>query len=264
MPTVSDHLWLWAHAAGSHNGSYKLPADSKIEPIDAAQYMKLRNVIMVVLGNRPAPPFEALAKSFAPIDKLAWSIVGDASSNRVDVDEVVRLAGVAPNLTAGIMDDFFLAKPDEDGRIARHTPEALAGFRDALRKAARPLDFWTTVYTHDLPLPGLAAHLEPCDAITYWTWRAADLPNLEANFAALEKVAPKKRKLLGCYMWDYGDSRPMPLAAMQHQCHLGLQWLRERRIDGMIFLASVICDLKLETVEWAREWIADVGPKEIG
>jgi hypothetical protein len=39
----------------------------------------------------------------------------------------------------------------------------------------------------------------------------------------------------------------------------GLQWLQEGRIEGMIFLASCICDLGLETVEWSRQWIQKVG-----
>lgn len=263
MSTISDHLWLWGHAPGSHNGHYKIPGESTIGPLDAAKYMGLKNLMMVVLGNRPTPPFDDLAKSFAPLDKVAWSVVGDSSSDRVDVEEVVRLTKIAPNLVAGLMDDFFLSKPDKDGRIARHTPEALRRFREALRKAERPLEFWTTVYTHDLKL-GIADHVEPCDAITYWTWRAKDLDNLEQNMAALEAIAPKKPKILGCYMWDYGDSRPMPLHAMQHQCHLGAEWLREKRVDGLIFLASCICDLKFEAVEWTRDWVAEMGPKLLG
>ena len=51
----------------------------------------------------------------------------------------------------------------------------------------------------------------------------------------------------------------MPLALMEKQCSLGLDWLREGRIDGTIFLASCICDLGLEAVEWTRSWIAAVG-----
>ena len=60
-------------------------------------------------------------------------------------------------------------------------------------------------------------------------------------------------------MYDYGNRQPMPVDLMQHQCEIGLQWLRDDRIDGMIFLASCICDLELETVEWTREWIQTVG-----
>ena len=64
-------------------------------------------------------------------------------------------------------------------------------------------------------------------------------------------------------MYDYGSRKPMPVDLMQHQCELGLQWLRDGRIDGMIFLASCICDLELEAVEWTREWIQEVGDKPL-
>ena len=46
-------------------------------------------------------------------------------------------------------------------------------------------------------------------------------------------------------------------------CELGLRWLREGRIEGMIFLASCICDLGIETVEWTRAWIAEVGEQKL-
>ena len=63
-------------------------------------------------------------------------------------------------------------------------------------------------------------------------------------------------------MWDYGDKKPLSVAAMEDQCELGLEWLKQGRIDGMIFLASCICDLDLETVEWTRKWIQKVGDQE--
>ncbi len=34
-----------------------------------------------------------------------------------------------------------------------------------------------------------------------------------------------------------------------------MAWLKAGRIEGMIFLATCICDLGLETVEWLREEI---------
>jgi hypothetical protein len=70
-------------------------------------------------------------------------------------------------------------------------------------------------------------------------------------------MSPGKQRVLGCYMWDYGTGHPMPVELMQRQVELGAQWLREGRIAGMIFLASCICDLELEAVEWTRRWIAE-------
>ena len=118
------------------------------------------------------------------------------------------------------------------------------------------------MYAHQLALP-VGQHLALCDNVSFWTWRAEELADLERNFSIVEELAPACDKVLGCYMWDYGNKRPMPVEAMEQQCTIGLRWLREGRIDGMIFLASCICDLGLETVEWTRDWIARVGNENL-
>jgi len=55
----------------------------------------------------------------------------------------------------------------------------------------------------------------------------------------------------------------MLLDLMKKQCTLGLDWLRQGRIEGMIFLASNVCDIDLETVEFTRQWIAAVGNETV-
>ena len=42
---------------------------------------------------------------------------------------------------------------------------------------------------------------------------------------------------------------------MQRQVELGCQWLKARRIAGMIFLATPNVDVGLEAVEWTRQWV---------
>ena len=263
MTTIRDHLWLWGHEAGSQNEGWGLPRPSHISLADAAAYLGVPNGIMVVYQGKPEPPFEPHAAALRPLTRVVWSIVGDSSSTRndeqTDLDEVLALADRFPNIVGGMMDDFF-HEPDAAGHIGRYSPDDLRGFADRLHNGRRRLDLWVVVYSHQLHLP-LQAHLEPCDIVTFWTWKAADLGDLPRNFEALEAVAPDTRKVLGCYMWDYGTHQPMPLALMQQQCEHGLHWLREGRIEGMIFLASCICDLGLETVEWTREWIAHVGDR---
>jgi len=50
---------------------------------------------------------------------------------------------------------------------------------------------------------------------------------------------------------------------MEHQCELGLKWLRAGEIEGMIFLGTNIMDKNLKTVEWTREWITRVGDETL-
>ena len=257
---LADRLWLWGHEAGSQNGRFGVSQPSRMTPAEAAGYLGIGNVIMVVFGGKPAPPFDRHARALSPLRRVVWSIVGDSSSTRndeaTDLDEVLRLADGFPNITGAIMDDFF-HEPDSGGSVARYSVDELAGFRERLHGAARPLDLWVVLYARQLGLP-TAAHLRQCDVTTFWTWEAKDLPTLEANFDRFEAVARPTRKVLGCYLWDYGGRRPMPLDLFEHQYRLGVRWLREGRIAGMIFLATCICDLGLDTVEWLRRAVADL------
>ncbi|MEM3693084.1 MAG: hypothetical protein QXI39_03580 [Candidatus Bathyarchaeia archaeon] len=264
MRKVIDHLWIWGHEAGSHNSAYGLKGLSRMTPAEGASYLGVPNLLMVRYGGRPAPPFDQYALALSPLRRVVWSIVGAGGRTEPqELEMVLALAGRFPNISGVIMDDFFKERPDDEGRIAVHTVEELEAIRKRLFVDGRRLDLWVTLYTHNLNLPGLKEYLDRCDVITYWTWHASDLSRLEENFERLEDLTPFSRKALGCYMWDYGDGRPMPVAFMRHQCQLGLRWLREDRIEAMIFLASCICDLGIEAVEWTRRWIQKVGEEEV-
>jgi hypothetical protein len=261
MSSVREHLWLWGHLAGGQNGQFGIPGVSRITPSEAAHYMGIPNLIMVTLGGQPEPPLAPHAIPMRSLARVVWSIIGNLSSTRhdehTDLEEVIALATEFPNVTGAMMDDFF-HQPDDRGAIARYGLADVARFRERLHGAARPLELFVVLYARDLGLP-VAEYLSQADVTTFWTWESRHLEALEANFERFEALAPRARKMLGCYMWDYGGRQPMPLDRMIYQCQTALRWLREGRIEGIIFLASCICDLGLETVEWTRRWIAEVG-----
>jgi len=153
--------------------------------------------------------------------------------------------------------------PDDAPDQGPFSLAALRRLRERLHAGGNPLDIWVVLYTGEINWPVVRPHLDLCDVVTMWTWTADELAHLEDNFVRFEDVAADKRKVLGLYMWDYGSRRPMPVEAMKRQCEAGRQWLREGRIEGMIFLASCICDLGLEAVEWSRGWIATHGDEPV-
>jgi len=81
---------------------------------------------------------------------------------------------------------------------------------------------------------------------------------LDQNLSKLERLAPKARKILGVYMVDYDEGASAPIPAMQHQLDLGLRWLRDGRIEGMMFIGNTVMDLGFEAVELTRQWILNV------
>ena len=255
---IKDRLWLWAHPAGSHDVLFSPPAVSRMTPVEAACYLGLENLLFIRYPDDP--PFEAFQKyaiSFRPLRQVVWSVTGAAGVTADgEVGRVMELAKSFPNFKGVILDDFFC--DPETGSIAVFTAEELREVRSQLILPDRRLDLWVTLYFHQLH-DEYREHLNLCDVVTCWTWEAQKLADLESNFRRVEQLAPTSRKVLGCYLYDYGTGQPMPLDLMQYQCETGLRWLCEGRIESMIFLASCICDLELEAVESTRRWIAEVG-----
>lgn len=265
--TVRDKLWIWGHEAGSHDIGYGLSKTSRITPAEAAYYLDVPNMIMVRYRDYtiesdivmlPKPPYDQYALALRPMKQLVWSFVNEAGVTEADeLDRVLDLAGKFPNISGAMMDDFFRDDPAAE-ELGVHTPAELREVKARLKTTDRDLDLWVVLYAHQLEM-AVSEYLEACDVVSFWSWCASELKDIEANFDRLEQVAPHCRKVLGCYMWDYGEKQMMPLASMEHQCRVGLEWIQAGRIDGMIFLASCICDQGLEAVEWTRRWIAEVG-----
>jgi len=141
------------------------------------------------------------------------------------------------------------------------TPQEMDCIQSQLNVGKRNLGLWVTLYRDDLRYD-LSAHLSKVDVVTFWT-SGKDIERLEEGFEKCEQAICTARKMLGCSIWDYIDQKPLPVSLMQKDCNLGLEWLRSGRIDGMLFLAGVICDLNLETVEWTMNWIWKVGDARI-
>ena len=256
--SLRDRLWIWTHAEGAYKSEYGLPRRSRMTPVEGAVYLGVENLLFIRYSGQSPMPFDTHAISFRPMKRVIWSLVGAGGrSEDAERRHVLDLAARYPNITGFIMDDFF--HPDGAGSLS---VEQLTALRNQLVIGGRRRDLFVVLYQHQLALP-VQAHLEFCDKITFWTWEAQHLTNLESAFDRLEKLAPRHGKFLGCYLWDFGTSRPMPLELMKKQCELGRQWLEQGRIEGMIFLASNVCDLELETVEWTRRWIAEIGGQQL-
>lgn len=252
--TLRDRLWVWTHPGGSYKLDFGLTHLSRMTPVEGAVYLDVPNLLFIRYLGNPPMPFDQYAISFRPMRRVVWSLVGASGrSDEAEREHVLDLARRYPNIVGFIMDDYF--HRDGTGSLS---VDQLKSLRSRLVIGEEKRDLLVVLYQHQLALP-VQEHLEFCDKITFWTWEAQDLNKLESSFDRLEKLAPRHGKLLGCYLWDFGTRKPMPLDLMKEQCELGRRWLQQGRIEGMIFLASNVCDLELDSVEWTRRWIADVG-----
>ncbi|HNQ35069.1 MAG TPA: hypothetical protein PKN80_03290 [bacterium] len=256
MRNASQAIWLWSHVENLDWSKWGLDRTSRITPAAAAEFLGIENLLLVTYADQPAPPFREYAAGLAGLKQVVWSALGAANCRRgSDLSAVLELVPEMKNLTGVILDDFFNRR-DRDGNPGTYTRAELMEMRRRLAATGRPLELWGVLYNHQLELP-VAEKISAWDAVTFWHWTAEELERLETTLPRFEKLAAGRRKLLGLYMYDFGNRRPLPLSLMERQCRIGRDLLAAGRIDGLIFLSSILGDQNLEAVEFTRGFVKE-------
>lgn len=269
MAKLKDNFWLWGQDAGSHhaatNNLWELPGVNRMGPVEGAEYLGIKNMCRVVMLGKPEPPFDAESEKLTSMKQVVWSAVGDSGSVRnndeSDLEEVLRQADKFPNITGAVLDDFFTNK--ERG-WARHSVESIKDMRDRLHSfSKRELALWVVWYKRQLDFE-VDDYLNLFDVITYWNMLApAEMSQIDDDIAKVIKRTPGKRRMAGCYMWNYGEHKALTIPEIQGQCEKYYNWIKKGDIEGIIFCSNCCADLGLEAVEWVRQWIREVGDTEI-
>ncbi|MFA5193105.1 MAG: hypothetical protein WC740_20540 [Verrucomicrobiia bacterium] len=268
--TVRDRLWIWGRPAGVYNNTHFRPLGlhSTVEPVAGAEDMGIKNMTFIATGD--LGPLENYYRPFERLDRVYWSLVAaGGGTSQAAREAAYGLAEKHKNVVGFILDDFFLepsggnaADPGPDRPFrASLTPADLRVIRQRSVRGGR-VPLMCVIYSAQVK-PGARAHLAEVDQICFWTWRPPDLKNMEANFAALERLAPNKQLFLGCYMFNFSNNKPLPVELMQKQVELGYQWLRSGRIQGIIFLSTGTVGAGLEAVDWTRQWIRTHGDEPL-
>jgi hypothetical protein len=282
--TVRDRLWVFCNPV---NADYDVVRRRTVmSPFESAVYMGVPNIIMV--NSYPprqdgaalqpdderffrawVPPFELYAYPLKLLKRVTWSIVDDSGVTLDwEREQVLAMARKTPNFVGLFMDDFFRfpKKPEPNPKLASLTVDELRAVQQELKRPGKKLDLYVTLYNEGLDHP-IGEYLELIDVITFWNHGTAALANLDQNLTRLAKLASKSRIMLGCYTAEADDHRtprwlPMPVETMKYQCELGLKFLHEGRIKGIIIYGNFL-DFGWESHEWARQWIQKVGDTKL-
>jgi hypothetical protein len=267
MKLKRDNLWIWGQHPGCHHaGGYKLPGENRMDSAEGARYLGIPNCCRVVMQDKPAPPFDAESEKLKGFKQVVWSSVGAGSTtrhrtNQSDLEEVLRQAGKYDNVTGAVLDDFFPSAEDFEtntGDRARHTIDSIRSMRDRLHGfPGRKLDLWLVWYDYQLDF-NVEDYVDLCDVITFWTWEGSQLSKLDENIEKFVRKTPGKRRLAGCYMWNYGETKPLSNEQMQNQLDRYQYWIEKGDLEGIVFCSNCIADIGLEAVELTRQWISKI------
>lgn len=268
--TLRDRLWMWGHVPETIVGTHNIPKGNDIGIADAIKSMGIPNVCVINWGDIPEPPYnEEFIEQFKDAKRVAWSIMAGPEREYSYVrlaKEGFALLDRMPNLVEFYLDDFFdyLAPVDAQTGLAKSymSLEHLKTLRSDMLKLKRHPTLAMVLYTHQLN-SGVKPYIEYCDRISLWTWRANDLSALEDNFRKYRELIPDKPTLLGIYMWDFGNKKPIALEHMKLQLEFAYENLKSRAVEGLIFHCTPLCALDIEAVHYSRQWIAEHGSEKL-
>ncbi|MEY4776756.1 MAG: hypothetical protein RL759_1269 [Verrucomicrobiota bacterium] len=305
--TVRDRLWLFGVPADGPRLFYEgagYRGGSRITPAEGAHWLGVPNLMFITQPWNQPPAMarekawktvttkEQYAISFQSLKRVQWAAVGSGGlGGLAEVPDIVTLAKDYPNITSIYLDDFVTRPYTKraDGTTVgtpAMTEAQLKSMRTQLGKAGRPMEVWTTIYTHEFDRkhpdfkdcePPLADQMKHFDVVVLWTAKSADLRDLEKNLTLLESIKPKNCRIaLGIYLWGYWDKdpakaddksyvmgRPVPLDLMEHQCGLGLKWLKEGRVSDLVILGLAGIDQGIPSAKWMRDWIKKNGDQNL-
>lgn len=293
-PTDGDAGYL-------ENAGYR--GGSRMTPVEGAHWLGVPNLLFITQNhNRPkAMWFESKWKAKTTMDQWAisfesmkgvnWAAVGSSGGGGLKtVPDIVTLAKAYPNFTGIYLDDFINDPTKRaDGTLIGKPAMSLAdlkSMRGQLAKVGRPMEIWTTIYTREFDRqhkeftdcePPLTEFMKDFDVLVLWTWQSDELRDLEQSLAKLEAVKPKTTRIaLGIYLWDYTGvdeakkadptyrwGKPVPLDLMEHQCSLGLKWLKEGRVCDLVILGNSHLDIGIPSAPWMREWVKKHGDEKL-
>ncbi len=267
--TLRDRLWMWGHEPETIIGIDNVPKGENISMADAIRFMGIPNVCVISYLDKPEPPFDKYIKQFRNTKRVAWSLISGPAkkySYEQQKQEAFRLLKKMQNLVSFYLDDYFVdnAVPSTQGGIspANMTLEQICSLRNEILELKQKPELSMVLYSHQLH-PGIKPHIDCCDVVSLWTWWANDLAILNENFKKYREIIPDKPTLLGVYMWDFGNRKPISVKSMKLQLDFALKKLQQRQIDGMIFHCTPLCGLDLEAVHYSRQWIAEHGNERI-
>jgi hypothetical protein len=305
--TVRDRLWLFGVPADGPRLFYEgagYRGGSRITPAEGAHWLGVPNLMFITQPWNQPPAMarekawktvttkEQYAISFQSLKRVQWAAVGSGGlGGLAEVPDIVTLAKDYPNITSIYLDDFVTRPYTKraDGTTVgtpAMTEAQLKSMRTQLGKVGRPMEVWTTIYTHEFDRkhrdfkdcePPLADQMKHFDVVVLWTAKSADLRDLEKNLALLEAIKPKNCRIaLGIYLWGYWDKdpakaddksyvmgRPVPPDLMEHQCGLGLKWLKEGRVSDLVILGLAGIDQGIPSAPWMRKWIKEHGSEKL-
>lgn len=258
---VRDCMWLWAHPERRFDEEYKDIPNSRMTPMEGCLYFGVKNVFMCpVCWSLDRRQYN---KSFTTLENVAWECYAAGKDPDV-IRQIMEESRDFDNVTAMVYDDFV-----RGGEFREIPVENLYKVRDILHSNdIRRMDMWMVLYTNEFGLnekddTDFMKYIEPFDGITLWTWKESDVPLIPEKFEIFKRLTPDKKRMFGCYLWNFGEEKQGTRQAVEWQLDWYLEKIRNGEAHGIVLHSNTYADHDYDAFAAAREWMKKHGDEEI-
>ncbi len=265
---LREKCWLWGHPEGwYYNDVYGNNQRSRMTPMECCLYLGIRNTFMVPDGDHINHTVNRRQynKSFVTLKEVGWECF-DASKNPDFVKPIIEEAANFPNIGRVVFDDFYSQYKGMPESFDMTNIEK--AYKLLKENDVRPLDMWMVIYVHEFGLNQeddnlFKEWLKPFDGGIMWTWKESEVPLIPEKFEHFKNILGDKRKMFGCYLWNFGERKPATAAAVLWQLDWYLEKIKAGEAEGIVFHTNTMADLDLESYDAAVEWMQRHGDDEV-
>ena len=265
---LRDKFWLWGHPEGRYNQNaegYGCNDISRMTPMEGCLYLGIRNTFMVPVGvdvNR-----RQYNKSFKTLNNVGWECF-EVSKRPEIIDTIINEAKDFSNISCVVMDDF---KCEIDG-VPRYKNMPVSNIREINQRLhnneVRRLDSWMVLYTWQFGIDEkedeeFQPYMDEFDGVIMWTWKESDVPLIPEKFELFKKYTPNTRRMVGCYLYNFGESKQATGDAVKWQLDYYRELLLKGEIEGVVLHTNTMADLDYEAYDVAVQWMEEHGDEKI-
>ena len=263
---LRDRFWLWGHPEGRYNNNeenFGLMEDSRMTPMECCLYLGVPNTFMVPVGwqvNR-----RQYNKSFKTLKNVGWEFFRKINTPEL-IEDYIAEAREFPNISCVVFDDFkFNMKKHSYDELKKNLTEVISRLHN---NDVKRLDAWMVLYTHEFGVDGeLDREFQPImdlfDGIIMWNWEESHYKEIPEKFECFKTLTSKNRRMLGCYLYNFGESRQATGEAVRYQLDRYREWILAGEAEGVVLHTNTMADLDYEAYDACLDWMALHGDEEV-
>jgi len=257
MKTLGDCLWIWGHPEDSFNDLFGREPNPPMNPAQGMRGLGAKNIFYVPFGHYM--DIETYSKDTDGIANVGLSVENWGEYGANELERTLSLCPLFPQINCVVYDDFFceeaLQFPKKHIKIwCEYTLNELIAERDAIHAAG--LEMWLVLYQWQIEQGmDIQDYIDVFDGVTFWFWNEPSVEQYQKYSRIFIEMTPGKKRLIGCYLYNYGLLRPADPEMVVYQLDHNLELMKQKEISGIVLHNNALGGFGLAAFGTAVNWV---------